>query len=112
MNPESWPAIPLAAWRDTCANLQLRTQIVGKIRLALTPWLNHSWHITLYPGARGFTTGPIPCGTRSFEIAFDFLGHQLSIMTSDGQQRSLALKEQTIADFYAQVMAALATIDS
>ena len=69
----SWPDLPLAAWRDTCATLQLFTQIVGKIRLARSPWLNHSWHVALYVTARGLTTSPIPDGARNFEIVFDFI---------------------------------------
>ncbi len=101
------PPLPYAAWRETCANLHLRTQIIGKVRLALTPWLNHSWHVTLYPAANGLTTGPIPYESRSFQIDFDFLRHRLLIEVQDGQQHSLPLKEQTIADFYSDVLAAL-----
>ena len=102
-----WPQIPYEAWRDTCANLQLRTQIVGKIRLALTPWMNHSWHVTLLPTERGLTTGPIPYAERSFRIDFDFLSHRILISSSHGEQRSLALVDQTIADFYAELFAVL-----
>ena len=105
-----WPPLPYAAWRDTCATLQLWTQIVGKIRLARTPWLNHSWHVALYVTARGLTTSPIPDGARSFQIDFDFLDHALQIATSDGQQRQLPLKPQPVAVFYAAVMAALVHI--
>ena len=107
MDESSWPAIPYAAWRDTCANLQLRTQIVGKIRLALTPWVNHSWHVTQYVSARGLTTGPIPYADRVFEIELDFLAHRLLLRASDGCMESLALVEQTVADFYRDVMALL-----
>src|SRR5262245_16492672 len=82
-----WPELPYPAWRDTCATLQLWTQIVGKIRLAQTPWLNHSWQVTLYVGARGLTTTPIYAGTRAVEIAFDFIDHVLRIETSDGARR-------------------------
>src|SRR5476649_2161521 len=77
-----WPELPYAAWKDTCATLQLWTQIVGKIRLAKSPWLNHSWHVTLYVWARGLTTGPIPDGARTFQIDFDFLDHVLWVRTS------------------------------
>src|SRR5262249_48380308 len=70
-----WPELPYAAWKDTCQTLQLWTQIVGKIRLARTPWLNHSWHVTLYVTARGLTTSPIPDGARTFQIEFDFVDH-------------------------------------
>jgi hypothetical protein len=103
-----WPELPYPAWRDTCATLQLWTQIVGKIRLARTPWLNHSWHVTLYVTARGLTTSPIPDGPRSFQIDFDFIDHVLRIATSDGEQRLVPLVPQPVAAFYAAVMAALA----
>lgn len=102
-----WPPLPLADWRETCAGLQLRTQIVGKIRLALTPWLNHSWHVTLYVTPQGLTTGTIPYEGRSFHIDFDFLVQRLMIEASDGGQRSVPLEPQSIADFYAAVFAAL-----
>ncbi|MGO9719878.1 MAG: DUF5996 family protein [Methylocella sp.] len=104
---EAWPDLPYEVWRDTCATLQLWTQIVGKIRLSQTPWLNHSWHVTLYVTARGLTTSPIPFGERIFQIDFDFIGHLLLIGVSDGTQRQLPLRAQPIADFYAAVMAAL-----
>lgn len=107
---ERWPELPYAAWRETCETLQLWTQIVGKIRLARTPWLNHSWHVTLYVTARGLTTSPIPDGARSFQIDFDFLDHVLVISTSDGAWRRLPLKPQSVADFYAAVLAALADL--
>jgi hypothetical protein len=107
MDEINWPALPYAAWRDTCTNLQLRTQIVGKIRLALTPWLNHSWHVTQYVSARGLTTGPIPYADRVFEIELDFLAHRLLLRASDGCTQSLALAAQTVADFYRDVMALL-----
>src|SRR5579871_3613699 len=102
-----WPDLPYAAWRETCATLHLWTQIVGKIRLAQTPWLNHSWHVALYVTSRGLTTSPIPHGDRSFEIHFDFLIHQLVITTNDGAIRNFALEPRTVADFYAAVMKAL-----
>jgi Family of unknown function (DUF5996) len=106
--PGAWPELPWAAWRDTCETLHLWTQIVGKIRLARTPWLNHSWHVTLYVTARGLTTSPIPDGSRSFQIDFDFIDHVLRIATSDGQQQLVPLVPQSVATFYAAVMAALA----
>jgi len=106
----SWPELPYAAWRDTCATLQLWTQIVGKIRLALTPWLNHSWHVPLYVTARGLSTSPIPYGAGSFEIEFDFNQHVLNIHVSDGTERRIVLRPQPVADFYAAVMAALADL--
>jgi len=105
-----WPELPTAAWRDSLETLQLWTQIVGKIRLARTPWLNHSWHVALYVTPRGLTTSPIPDGARTFQIDFDFFDHQLRIATSDGATRQLALKPQSVARFYAAVMAALAEL--
>jgi uncharacterized protein DUF5996 len=105
-----WPELPLAAWRDTCATLQLWTQIVGKIRLALTPWLNHSWHVALYVTSRGLSTSPIPHGLGSFEIAFDFIDHLLKISTSDRASRQFALAGHSVASFYAAVMATLAEL--
>src|SRR5580693_6083448 len=72
-----WPLLPYSTWKSTCETLHLWTQIVGKIRLTLTPWLNHSWHVPLYVTARGLTTSPIPYGNRSFEIEFDFSEHRL-----------------------------------
>jgi hypothetical protein len=105
-----WPDLPTAAWRDSYATLHLWTQIVGKIRLARTPWLNHSWHVTLYVTARGLSTSPIPDGARSFEIAFDFIDHMLRISTSDGASRQFALAGHSVASFYAAVAAALAEL--
>jgi hypothetical protein len=104
---EPWPDLPYAAWKDTCDTLHLWTQVVGKIRLALTPWLNHSWHVPLYVTARGLTTSPIHHGHRSFEIVFDFNEHVLDIATSDGWRRQVALKPRTVAEFYDTVVAAL-----
>src|SRR6201987_759770 len=103
----AWPPLPYEEWKDTQATLQLWTQIVGKIRLTQTPWLNHSWHVTLYVTSRGLTTAPIPHGNRTFEIEFDFLAQQLVINVSDGGTRKLPLRPQTVADFYAAVMTAL-----
>lgn len=102
-----WPDLPYVEWRDSCATLQLWTQVVGKIRLARSPWVNHSWHVVLYVGPRGLTTSPIVDGTRQFQIDFDFLDHQLVILVSDGQVARLALEPMTVADFYAAVMDAL-----
>jgi hypothetical protein len=106
-----WPELPYAAWRDTCATLHLWTQIVGKIRLARTPWLNHSWHVALYVTPRGLTTSPIPDGARTFEIEFDFLDHVVRLSASDGRQRALPLRAQSVAEFYASVMATLGELD-
>jgi hypothetical protein len=104
---ECWPALPADAWRDTRATLHLFTQIVGKIRLALAPWQNHSWHVTLYVTARGLTTSPIPCRARSFQIDFDFIDHLLWIRTSGGDYRQVMLRPVTVAEFYDDVMIAL-----
>src|ERR1700680_3092121 len=105
-----WPELPTAAWRETYETLHLWTQIIGKIRLMRAPWLNHSWHVALYVTARGLTTSPIPDGTRTFQIDFDFIDHALRISTSDGAQRQLALAGQSVASFYAAVMADLADL--
>jgi hypothetical protein len=105
-----WPELTYEAWSETRSTLQLWTQIVGKIRLAQTPWLNHSWHVPLYLTARGLTTSPIAYASRSFEIQFDFIEQVLDIAVSDGTGRRLALKPQAVAEFYAAVMAALADL--
>jgi hypothetical protein len=102
-----WPSLEFSAWSDTCATLHMWTQIVGKIRLALSPWVNHSWGVTLYVTARGLTTSPIPSGSRVFEIDFDFIAHELRVIASDGASRILKLRAQSVADFYAEVMNAL-----
>ena len=106
-----WPALPLEAWRDTCATLHMWSQIVGKIRLVQTPWTNHSWHVALYLTARGLTTSPIPYGARSFEIDFDFITHELRIRTSDGAERVVPLKPQPVCDFYQQTIQTLDDLD-
>lgn len=111
MSEDIWPALPFAEWEQTAETLQLWTQIVGKVRLASTPWLNHSWHVTLYPTARGLTTSPIAHGAHAFEIRFDFIDHHLCILKSDGRQRKLALQPQTVAEFYRALIAALAALE-
>ena len=107
---DAWPELPFLEWRDTCATLHMWTQIVGKVRLARTPWLNHSWHATLYVTARGFTTSPIPGGPGSFEITFDFVDHALVVHASDGAERRLPLAARPVADFHAELVAALAEL--
>ena len=99
-----WPDLPYTAWQDSCATLQLWTQVVGKIRLTKSPWVNHSWHVTLYVTPRGLTTSPIIDGNRRFQIDFDFIDHRLVIEVSDGSTRDLVLAPMTVADFYAKVM--------
>ena len=103
----SWPALPLSEWNDTYATLHMWTQIVGKIRLALGPDINHFWGATLYVSSRGLTTSPIPYAMGTFEIVFDFVAHALEITTSRGETRSFQLEPCTVADFYAKLMAAL-----
>jgi len=95
-----WPSLSYASWRDTAATLHLWTQIVGKVRLALTPWLNHGWQVPLYVTARGLGTSPIPFECESFEIDFDFITHGLIVRTSTGVERTLRLEPQAVADFY------------
>jgi hypothetical protein len=107
---EPWPALPYEAWKDTCATLHLWTQIVGKIRLAQTPWINHSWHVTLYVTPRGLTTSPIPYDGRALQIDFDFIDHALLIETSEGDARRLPLAAMSVADFHDRLMAALAEL--
>lgn len=106
----TWPSLPLAAWQDTYETLQLWTQIVGKIRLALAPQINHWWHSTLYVTPRGLTTSSIPYGTRTFEISFDFLKHRLEIETSDGTTETIPLLPHSVADFYQEVMSKLSAL--
>lgn len=107
----AWPELPLDAWADTCATLHLWTQIVGKVRVAASPWQNHSWHVTLYVTARGLTTSPMPHGTRTFQIDFDFVDHRLRVQASDGREAHVALEPQSVATFYARLMAALHQLD-
>jgi hypothetical protein len=102
-----WPELDYASWRETLATLQLWTQIVGKVRLALTPWLNHSWHVPLYVTARGLGTSPIPAGNEIFEIEFDFIAHGLVVRTSRGAERRFVLEPRPVADFYHRVLDAL-----
>jgi hypothetical protein len=100
----AWPALPYEAWKDTCSTLHLWTQIVGKIRLAQTPWVNHGWQVALYVTARGLTTSLIPFEQRHFEISFDFIDHELRIDVSDGTSGRVPLKPQSVAEFFNAVM--------
>lgn len=104
---DAWPALPLDGWRDTYATLQLWSQVVGKVRLARTPPLNHWWHVPLYVTARGLTTSPIPHPPHAFQIDFDFIDHRLVVEVSNGESRSLALEPRTVADFHRELMACL-----
>ena len=99
-----WPELPLAAWQDTYQTLHLWLQIVGKVRLAGSAWVNHSWHVTLYVTARGLTTSPIDNAASTFQIAFDFINHRLAIETSDGRDGGFALEPMSVAAFYARLM--------
>lgn len=105
--PESWPALPLSSWKDTCATLHMWTQIVGKVRLALTPKINHWWNVPLYVSPRGLNTSAIPYGDLVFEIEFDFIDHKLWIRVSNGTNRQIALAPRSVADFYQEFMSTL-----
>ena len=107
MSQEGWPPLPYEAWNDTYATLHMWTQVVGKIALARAAPLNHCWAVALHLTSRGFETGPLPYGDRSFNIGFDFIDHQLVIDTSDGMRRSLPLAPRSVADFYRELMATL-----
>jgi hypothetical protein len=104
---ETWPALPLDEWRDTYATLHMWTQIVGKVRLALTPLVNHWWNVPLYVTARGLGTGAMPCGDRDLEIEFDFIEHNLAINGSDGHRKVMPLVSRSVASFYRELMTSL-----
>jgi hypothetical protein len=107
----TWPELKLSAWRDTYATIQLYAQIVGKIRLALTPKSNQWWNVPLYLTTRGLTTSPMPYGDRTLSIDFDFIEHRLVIADSDAHVRTLALTPRTVCDFYQALFAELAALD-
>jgi hypothetical protein len=104
---DDWPALAYEDWADTQATLHMWTQIVGKVRMALTPPVNHWWHVPLYVTARGLATSPMPCGGRTVDIAFDFLADELRLDCSDGAGECIALRPMSVAAFYREVMAAL-----
>jgi hypothetical protein len=104
---ETWPPLPLAGWQDTLDTLHMWTQIAGKIKLELTPFLNEWWNIALTLTARGLTTGPIPAGPRVFQIDFDFIDHNLAITASDGEIKTLPLIPRSVASFYAELLGTL-----
>ena len=110
MANEQWPSLPYEDWKETYATLHMWSQIVGKIRLVQMPWINHSWHVTLYPTARGLTTSTIPYGARSFQIDFDFIDHSLLIRTSDGSLRTVALRAFPVSEFYGELFGHLADL--
>ncbi|MEM8602093.1 MAG: DUF5996 family protein, partial [Bacteroidota bacterium] len=103
-----WPALPLSDWEPTYATLHRWTQVVGKVRLAAMPWINHAWHTPLYVTTRGLSTGLIPHDTNPFELAFDFVDHRLHLTTANGEAASFALRPMSVAAFYEQLMAMLA----
>jgi hypothetical protein len=100
----AWPELPLADWSETRDTLHLWTQIVGKVRLVQTPWINHAWHCTLYVTSRGLTTSPIPHGQRVFQIDFDFIADQLVVTTAEGERKSIGLEPRSVATFYGELM--------
>src|SRR5437763_8416504 len=108
-SPECWPALPLAAWSETRDTLHMWTQIVGKVRLALTPLVNHWWNVPLYVSARGLTTSSIPYDRRVFELQFDFIDHKLALLTSDGGVSTLPLVSRSVAELHREFMELLAS---
>src|SRR5512145_1383807 len=108
---DTWPSLPLAEWGDTCTTLHRWTQIVGKVRLAQSPWINHSWAVTLYVTARGLTTSPAWYGDRTFQIDLDFQNHRVEIQTSDGGRAGFALAPQSVASFYRRLMDEMSALD-
>lgn len=108
---DQWPELPIEQWRDTCATLHLWTQVVGKIRLELTPWTNHSWHVPLYLTCRGLTTSPISYGERLFQIDFDFVDHELVVQVADGGRKTMPLSPMSVADFYKRLFDELGGLD-
>ncbi len=107
---EAWPSLPFEAWSETYATLHRWTQIVGKVRMAQSPWVNHCWHVTLYVTAIGLTTSAIPYGNRVFQIDFDFVKHNLAVRSSDGGAGGLALEPQSVAAFYTRLMQEMAKL--
>lgn len=105
-----WPELPLAEWKDTYETLHMWTQIVGKIRLTLTPRQNHWWNTTLYVTPRGLTTSPMTYKGRRLRIDFDFISHVLLIETSEGSTKAIALRPRSVADFYQETMSALSSL--
>src|SRR5271169_1863395 len=106
----AWPALPQSAWSGSCLALQLWMQVIGKVRLALMPPINHCWGVTLYPTVRGVTTSPMPYGKRTLQIDFDFVDHLLVVEATDAGRKTIPLKPMTVAAFYREVMAALLSV--
>ena len=111
MTSDIWPALSYSDWKETCKTLHMWTQIVGKVRLSLSPWTNHSWHVTLYLTARGLTTSPIFFSTRVLQIDFDFVDHVLRLQTGEGTKKNIKLAPKSVAAFYRDVMAALGELE-
>ncbi len=107
----NWPSLPYEKWKETLDTLHLWTQVVGKIKLKQNPFLNQWWEVAFYLTARGMTTGRIPYQDEAFEIIFDFIDHKLIIHTSSGKQKTLKLKQRTVADFYNEFMQSLETLE-
>ena len=107
---DRWPELDWTGWRKTAQHLHLITQMLGKVRLACTPWLNHSWHVVLYPTAWGLTTGPIPAERATIQLDLDLLGDRLLLTSDDGGEGSIPLAAGSVADFYADLTAALAAM--
>ena len=110
MTSNTWPELPLAEWKDTFATLHMWTQIVGKIRLKLTPLENHWWNVTLYVTSRGLSTSIMSYKGRHFQIDFDFIAHHLLIEPSDGSCKTVVLRPMSVAEFYQETMAALKSL--
>jgi hypothetical protein len=107
---DAWPSLPLAEWKDTCGTLHMWMQIIGKVRLELSPHINHWWEVPLYVSARGLSTSPIPCACGIFEVEFDFIDHTLNIVTSWNETKKLRLHTRTVADFYSDFMKELLAV--
>jgi hypothetical protein len=107
MSSAAWPELALADWADTRETLHLWTQIVGKVRLKQTPWINHAWNCTLYVTSRGLTTSLMPHGERLFQIDFDFIDHMVLVTTVEGERKTVPLRPRTVASFYQELMGIL-----
>jgi len=107
---DRWPELPLAAWRDTRDTVHLWTQVVGKIALTLTPWLNHAWHVAFYVTAHGLTTSPMPYDGGSLTIEFDFIEHVVWLRLSNGDFRKVVMRPVSVAEFYVEMGIALSEL--